>query len=129
MKDRFIKPTTSAAGPGTRASFTRWDVYGVALFKSLVEFGFARKLTAEYVNHFIRYEKDDENPHADFIQFRIQDNQISTMLITAGPWVMEVKTGITVSKYTPKLGLDFISPAQLANENINFEDWDHIHFV
>jgi len=49
INEGFIKPNIPAEGAGTKAIFTRDDVYGVALFKSLVEFGMKRKRAAEFV--------------------------------------------------------------------------------
>lgn len=43
----FIKPTFSANGRGTRALFTKKDIYKVALFMRLIEVGFRRKQAAE----------------------------------------------------------------------------------
>lgn len=46
MKEGFIKPTVPALGQGTKAIFTLDDVYGIALFQSLISIGFHRKIAA-----------------------------------------------------------------------------------
>jgi DNA-binding transcriptional MerR regulator len=43
----FIKPTFPSNGQGTRALFTKKDIYKVALFMRLIEVGFRRKQAAE----------------------------------------------------------------------------------
>lgn len=47
----FIRPSIrEAKGTGTRAIFSRGDVYGVSLFKRLIEGGLSRERAGEYVN-------------------------------------------------------------------------------
>jgi hypothetical protein len=42
MKEGYIEPTEPAQGQGTKAVFTRQDVYKIALFRLLIERGFKR---------------------------------------------------------------------------------------
>lgn len=49
----FIKPSVMAEGQGTKAVFTRHEVYGVAIFRLLVGLGFTRPLAASYTEKFI----------------------------------------------------------------------------
>ncbi len=51
-KEGFVTPTTPADGQGTRASYTLDKVYCIALFQSLLNRGFARKVAARLVNSF-----------------------------------------------------------------------------
>jgi len=43
MNKGFVKPTKPAEGQGTKAIFTRYDVYNVELFRKLIAFGLNRK--------------------------------------------------------------------------------------
>lgn len=49
MNKGFIKPTIPAEGQGTRAVFTRSDVYAVALFQNLIEVGFKRSQASDFI--------------------------------------------------------------------------------
>jgi len=52
----FIEPSLPALGKGTRAGFTRNDVYGIALFRKLVDSGFKRELASELCKKFMGME-------------------------------------------------------------------------
>lgn len=52
MNRGYIEPTLPAHGHGTKAGFTKSDVYGVALFRKLVEKGFKRELAAEFTKKY-----------------------------------------------------------------------------
>jgi DNA-binding transcriptional MerR regulator len=43
----FIKPTIPANGQGTKALFTKEDIYKIALFIRLIKVGFKRKQASE----------------------------------------------------------------------------------
>jgi hypothetical protein len=49
----FVKPHQSADGQGTKAIFTRSDVYAVALFKRFIEHGITRKAAAAELSRII----------------------------------------------------------------------------
>jgi hypothetical protein len=49
MNRGYVKPSVEAKGQGTKAVFTRQDVYKVALFKLLVESGFKRGRAANSI--------------------------------------------------------------------------------
>ena len=44
MHRGFITPDVQASGKGTRNKFTRWEVYGVGLFKVLIDSGLSRAM-------------------------------------------------------------------------------------
>ena len=52
MKEGFIQPTVPAEGQGTKAVFSRKDVYAVALFKDLLGAGFRREIAASHMGEF-----------------------------------------------------------------------------
>lgn len=56
MKLGFITPTKPAEGQGTKAIFTRGDVYRTALFIHLIEMGFNRKTAAFFTNAMLADE-------------------------------------------------------------------------
>jgi len=56
MNRGFIKPSEPARGQGTKAVFTRIDVYGVALFRHLLTKGFKREIASEYVQAVILHD-------------------------------------------------------------------------
>lgn len=60
MTRSFIKPTISAQGQGTKASFSRLDVYCVELFRQLVEEGFDRDKSRMFVDFYKTRMKSDE---------------------------------------------------------------------
>ena len=53
MNHGYIKPTTPAKGQGTKAIFTRKDVYGVLLFSNLLEKGFKRETASKHFHKII----------------------------------------------------------------------------
>jgi MerR HTH family regulatory protein len=140
MREGFIKPKYPAEGQGTKAIFTRWDVYGVALFKDLIDHGYKRKAIAEYVHNFVRGEEKSQNPEVEVILFRHEvvkgKTQVDSMAITKrkvedkGLWVMEIRTG-RLGTYNEDRKWFSILPDLRQKKDVNFdpENWDHIHLV
>jgi hypothetical protein len=54
MNRSFIEPSVPADGQGTKAIFTREDVYGVALFQILIDHGLSREKSSGFVKLFIK---------------------------------------------------------------------------
>ena len=54
MNQGFVKPTIPAEGQGTKAVFTRTDVYLLALFRHLVNSGFKRDMAAFILKHELK---------------------------------------------------------------------------
>ena len=52
MKEGFVQPTVPAEGQGTKAVFSRHDVYAVALFRDLLGAGFRREIAASHMGEF-----------------------------------------------------------------------------
>ena len=50
MIKKFISPTQSASGVGTKAIFSLLDVYRIGVFKKLVEAGINRRKASAWVN-------------------------------------------------------------------------------
>jgi hypothetical protein len=54
MKEGFIRPTTPARGQGTKAVFSRKDIYGISLFDNLLDAGFRREVAASHMREFAK---------------------------------------------------------------------------
>jgi len=52
MKEGFVQPTVPAEGQGTKAIFSRHDVYAVSLFNDLLGAGFRREIAASHMREF-----------------------------------------------------------------------------
>ena len=52
----YVKPTKEAQGRGDRALFTKEDIYGIALFKLLLERGIKREVVSDIIGQFIGTE-------------------------------------------------------------------------
>ena len=49
----YFEPTLPSLGKGTRVGFSRSDIYGIALFKLLVEIGIKREVVSDLVGKLI----------------------------------------------------------------------------
>ncbi len=58
MNREFVKPSQAASGLGTKAIFSRNDVYAVALFEKLLEIGYKREDAAKELDLFYRHFTD-----------------------------------------------------------------------
>lgn len=54
INQSFINPHKAATGHGSKAIFTINEVYGIALFRFLVESGFNRSLAAQWTSEFTK---------------------------------------------------------------------------
>ena len=52
IKEGFIHPSVPARGQGTKAVFSRNNVYAVALFSDLLDAGFRRQIAATHMRKF-----------------------------------------------------------------------------
>jgi hypothetical protein len=52
MKEEFVQPSVPAKGQGTKAIFSRHDVYAVSLFNDLLGAGFRREIAASHMGEF-----------------------------------------------------------------------------
>ena len=60
LKLGFIIPLIPAQGQGTRAEFSKADVYGIALFNELVGFGWKREVAARCFKGYVKLDKFDK---------------------------------------------------------------------
>ena len=57
MNEGFVRPSQPSPKQGSRALFTRHDVYAIALFRDLIERGLNRKEAALYVDMWLEDAK------------------------------------------------------------------------
>ncbi len=57
MKEDYIKPSVQANGRGSRAGFTKRDVFAVAIFESLLNRGLKRVVASMLINRLLREDK------------------------------------------------------------------------
>lgn len=113
----YIKPTLPAHGHGTKAGFTQEDVYGVALFRKLVEKGFKRELAGEFTTKFSGI--DSPFRFSSFIMFKtvIENNEpVIEAGFLAGP-----------RPFTINIDINQVSHQELKKDY--FEVWDDIYIV
>lgn len=67
MKEEYIKPSVKANGRGTRAEFTKRDVYSVAIFESLLNRGIKRIVASTLINRLL---KEDSTLSQDYFIIR-----------------------------------------------------------
>jgi DNA-binding transcriptional MerR regulator len=91
----YVRPSVSAEGQGTRAIFTRTDVYTVALFRRLLEIGFRREEAGKFVRKFQEREKDaPEQQRTVYLIFRVGGKGGPRSLSLArGGWKIALETG------------------------------------
>jgi MerR HTH family regulatory protein len=54
MKEGFVQPTVPAQGQGTKAVFSRYDIYSISLFDNLLDAGFRREVAASHMREFAK---------------------------------------------------------------------------
>jgi len=126
MKRGYVHPTRKAEGQGDRASFTRENVYSVALFRRLVDFGFSRDLAGEFVTGFIARDKDSpKHQKTEFIVFRILGDKISVQTLAYGQWSWDINSGSLSLGPIPMAKLKKVSGEPFFCS----EGWDQIHII
>lgn len=76
MNRGFIKPSIQTAqGKGTKNIFSRYNVYGIELFKRLLDFGVNREVASKFVKHLIgfKFEPISGKSGGPFILMRRKD--------------------------------------------------------
>jgi len=99
MNRSFVVPSSSAHGQGTKAGFTRHDVYGIALFRCFLDMGFNREKAGNLVKYFMEKEKKQpEKQETVYIKFLVDiDKEVPlTQILPEGDWKHDFKTGVTM---------------------------------
>ena len=118
MNRGFIIPTEKAQGQGTKAIFSREDVYAVALFQNLIQRGFKRKEASNIVNHWLHF---DALELFSYLVFRYQKNDDTYKPTKFGiahelpgePCWFDLKAGV-------------VDPDFQVDEWPQDEDWDYL---
>ena len=119
MDRGFIKPTIAAKGQGTKAVFTKSDVYCVALFMELLESGFSREVAASWISLLDKPRKPQKADAGvvNYILFREgpRGSQEKPTLVTLEgiEWDLSLKTGV----------LGGSEKKQLINRDPFFQEW------
>ena len=80
MNNGFVWPTISSKGQGTKAVFTRDDVYLVALFVDLLKKGFKRDRASEFTGKTSEILKKKGSNNLAYIIIYFLENQRNTIL-------------------------------------------------
>ena len=59
IKERFLSPHLFAQGHGTKNIYTRGDIYGIALFKRLIESGMHGRIAAVAMHHSFELVREE----------------------------------------------------------------------
>jgi len=51
VQEGWITPSVPSSGQGKSAKYSKQDIYGIALFRELIEGGFKREVAGEYINY------------------------------------------------------------------------------
>ena len=84
MNNGFVVPTISSKGQGTKAVFTRDDIYLVALFVDLLKKGFKRSRASELIGKASKILKKNGSQSLAYVIlyfFKNQNNTVFTELI------------------------------------------------
>lgn len=112
----FIKPSLPSTRQGTIAIFTKSDVFGVALFKKLIERGFKREVASEYV--------------AGVVNTRIEDSLnfiVLKSLIRDGEPV--IASYLHIGKASLNMEISEKGVVRSIFGRFKAEDWDDIHIL
>lgn len=138
MKDNFIVPTIPAQGQGTKAIFTLDRVYCIALFQSLLNRGFSRKVAAQVVDSFhfhawydcetrIFSNNWETNIHYIILQYETEEITkvpIITTLTNCSKEV-EIKINLDNNGELKFAGASFTTTGKPKN----YSGWRHLHIV
>jgi hypothetical protein len=122
MNRGYIKPSQPAQGQGTKAVFTKIDIYGIALFQNFIEAGFSREAASLYVQKFIKEEKRMKS-ETKVIVFRLSTETIQFSQLDSNSSIenLDLRTGTLVAPMSRAEKREFL-PKDL-------EDWDRVYIV
>jgi hypothetical protein len=90
MNRGFIIPTAPAEGQGTKAVFTIFDIYKIAVFKKLVEAGISRRIASSMVNTSTKLDLIEEVRNLSFILVLVREKRYEWInYLEPGPWTFE----------------------------------------
>jgi hypothetical protein len=123
----FIKLSHPSPGQGIKTEFSRLDVYKVALFRNLIDFGIHRKVAKVYIEKFLPSE--DEESKILYIVFRFKGDTIGAYTVEDqdNPWALALDTG-QAGRYDKEGKRPFI-PGPSMDGGRGISSWEHIHVV
>ena len=141
MNNGFVWPTISSKGQGTKAVFTRDDVYLVALFVDLLEKGFKRDRASGFIGKTSEILKKKGSKNLAYIIIYFLKNKNNTVLaeLIFDPvtrwdridlrWGGRIPAAIIEGnkKDDPKLK-DFFTETAGQNQS-STREWENIHIV
>jgi hypothetical protein len=124
MDQGFVRPGVPASGRGTKAVFTRAEVYGVALFKLLVERGINRKIAKEGAKIFVEHGLATSITHLCYTSnMEGTERKIySHYFVGRSALYIEIGVGNGPSDQACKLTHGLSEP-------LIIDDWDDVHIV
>lgn len=130
----FIEPTEPSRKQGSKAIFTRQDVYCVALFEDLIESGYSRAVAALWVSMFQRECAKDHRP----VYYIVTEHELhrrtekGTQLQPGEPFDgLRYRTSSTHFKKIKKPRLISIEkPDKIALMSLlGKATWEHLHII
>lgn len=127
MDQGFVRPGVPASGRGTKAVFSRAEVYGVALFKLLVERGINRKIAKEGAKIFVEHGLATSIAHLCYTSnMEGTERKIYPYyFVGRSPLYIEIGVGNGPSDQACKLTQRLKEP----KEPLIIDDWDDVHIV
>lgn len=123
MSRDFIIPTEKAQGQGTKALFSREDVYAVALFQNLINKGFKRKDASHLVNDILHLDAIEIITYLIFRYDQINDKPVIHKL-SIGHEMPDTSCLFDLQKATMDDEELYIHDPLYPTE-----DWDHIFII
>ncbi len=142
MNNGFVVPTTKSEGQGTKAIFTRDDIYLVALFVDLLKKGFKRDRASDLIRKASEVLKKNGSESLAYIIIYFLNTRNNTIL--AEPiydpvtrwdkidlrWGGRIPSKLIERSKKSALGLSDLLAEEDAMQNLSTEQkWENIHLV
>jgi hypothetical protein len=125
MRRGYVRPTKPAPKQGKKATFLLPDVYGIGLFKDLIENGYKRDAAAEYVRRFLTNPKAID---AHYILFRPKaGGPIEATIL--GPGESKICLENAVAGSGPQRAENLPPWHPGPSTTMGDKNWMHMHFV
>jgi len=127
MEKGFIKATTKARGKGTKAVFSRFAVYGIALLQEMVKLGFKREEASYFVDVTVsglesRFMAKSDMEVENILFFKYESNRDESSL----PFHVRLYSG-TLTKPKDLNGKEI--PGRTLFQEKNDKNWETIILI
>ena len=141
MNNGFVVPTISSKGQGTKAVFTRDDIYLVALFVDLLKKGFKRNRASEFIGKTSEILKKKGSIDLAYIIIYFLKNQNNTILaeLIYDPvtrwdkidlrWGGRIPAVVNEGNTKHDLRLNIFSNQETEQMQSTTHEWENIHVV